>query len=147
MSEDNGRIEVGPCRCPGAIHGEDWVELHPDLTLSGGLAVAAHIGDNSGLSRLEVGPSALKALMRTEIMAWSFLDDDGKPVPVIPETIERMLPYAKGGAVVANAIVPRLAEASQTDPFKVRSTRRSSMPGQPRHTARSKASTSPSGTT
>ena len=146
MSGDNGQIEVGPCRCPEAIHGTDWVELHPELTLAGGLRVAAALGADSGLAPLEVGPAAVEALMLTEIRAWSFTDDQG-PVPVLATTIARLLPFRRGGAVVANLLAPRISEAAQTDPFTVRPTPRSSGTGRTRRTSPSSASTSVSPST
>lgn len=141
MSDTNGTIEVGPCRCPGAIHGTDWVELHPELTLPGGLAVAAALGEGSGLKPIEIGPAALEALFQTEIRAWSFVDDRG-PVPILSSTIRRMLPFARGGAVVANALTPRLQEAASTDPFTVAQTPPSSDSGPTQGTEPSEDSTS-----
>lgn len=144
MSEE-GRIEVGPCRCPGQIHGVDWVELYPDLTLDGGLAVAYAL--SSGEPMTQMSREVTLALMVTETKAWSFLNEDGTPAPITEGAVRHFLPYQTGGAIVANAVAPRILEAAQTDPFKVRQTRRSSVTGPTPRKRRSSASISPSPST
>lgn len=138
MSETNGTIKVGPCRCPGEIHEEDWVELYPELTLAGGLRVANTLAPDSGYGNIpEMSTAVILALMETEISAWSFIDEQG-PVPIPgritgskdrQSTLARLLPFAKGGAVLSAALTPRVREAAQTDPFKVATTRKSSKRG------------------
>lgn len=42
------------------------------------------------------------ALVVNGITGWNFVDDDGGPIPVTPETIEQALPWKGGGLEVAN---------------------------------------------
>lgn len=128
---NNGQIKVGPCRCPGAIHGEDWVELYPELTLEGGLTVANTLAPDSGFETIpEMSNAVIVGLMKTEIAAWSFIDENG-PVKLPPTRamLQTLLPFQRGGAVLAQALSPRVREAASTDPFKVATTRKSSRRG------------------
>lgn len=66
------RLSLGPCRCEGTPHGEDWADVRKALSGAEWYLVAT--GDSArGLSAI--------------VVDWSLTDDDGEPVPVTVETL------------------------------------------------------------
>lgn len=102
------KVMVGACRCPGAPHAEDWVEMHPQVPILVGSTVL------SGIRAAGGDESRILALMaRAYVMygprAWSFVDKDGDPIRVDPtqagwaDLVDELLPWDMGGAEVADA--------------------------------------------
>lgn len=98
MSE---RVVVGECRCPGAPHTEDWVELKPKLDVPMGIAAFAAI--DASADPADIQGAVAGVFLRHGIIGWSFVDADGAPVPVTREAIERNIGWTTGGYDVAQA--------------------------------------------
>lgn len=90
----------GPCRCAGQPHDQDIVYLHAETPLALGVAahqaIKAHPDDIPGLST-----AMTMEYVRHGVVAWSFLDDEGKPIPINADTIDRALPFSHGGYEVS----------------------------------------------
>lgn len=101
-------VPVGECRCPGTPHTEgDWVELRAEPTIDIGSAVyaaVANVGDDPMALQVEMG----RAYLRYGIVAWSFTDAKGDPIPIQPrkpgydELVAGLLPFSRGGFEVAD---------------------------------------------
>ena len=96
------RVAVGGCRCPGAPHPDDWVELEPRPTFPMGTAFHAAIPEAAGDSVVLQGLWA-RVFIRFGVKRWSFVDDDGSAVDISVESAERLLPWADGGRTVVDA--------------------------------------------
>ena len=99
-------VNVGSCRCPGApgTHPDgDVVYLAPEVSLSMGLRA------NGAIAKAKKDPALLESLLgrvfiEEGIVDWTFIEEvEGKTYPVLitPYNIERLLPWGKGGALVA----------------------------------------------
>jgi hypothetical protein len=101
-------VKVGECRCPGAPHPEDWVELHPQATFPMGTAVMAAIRA-AGEDNITLQGLMGQAYVLFGIKAWSFVGPDGDPIPVNhttrewPQLVVSLLPWAHGGAELVDA--------------------------------------------
>lgn len=93
-------VPVGACRCEGTPHSEDIVYLAPELSMSGGLAVEAAMSSATTAEGQTLAVSL--ALVHHNIVGWTFVDGNGLSVPVTPGNVDRLLPYARGGELVAN---------------------------------------------
>jgi hypothetical protein len=146
MSDKPVRVEIAE-RCPGAPHPHDWVELAPDPTIATGAAITMAIRKVGNDPTLLVGEMA-RVYLNNQITAWSFVDDEGKPIPVAynamdwAETVARLIPWWNGGYEVANAADNLYAERILR-PLTSRSSTQS--PGG--QTAGSTSPTQPSGST
>lgn len=98
--ERTTRVMVGACRCPGTPHPEDWVDLATSPPIAVGVGFLAAIRTARGD---EVRLSAMLGRLYVEqgIVDWSFIDDDGTAAMVDPDSIEKFLPWDRGGADVA----------------------------------------------
>jgi hypothetical protein len=101
-------VSVGACRCPGTPHGDgDWVELRPSPTIDIGSAIYAAVA-NVGDDPVQLQVEMTRAFLRFGIVAWSFTDDRGDPIPIRPraadfgDVISRLLPFSAGGFDVAD---------------------------------------------
>ena len=101
-------VSVGACRCPGTPHGDgDWVELRPSPTIDIGSAIYAAVA-NVGDDPVQLQVEMTRAFLRFGIVAWSFTDDRGDPIPIQPrktdfgDVISRLLPFSDGGFTVAD---------------------------------------------
>lgn len=119
------RIALEECLCPGTPHaGGDWVDLRPELDYAGGLLV---IGSMTGddvegmISRLS------KAYLQAGVVAWSFVDEAGKAIPVTRQNVNR-LRWNSAAMTIANAAADLYGEAV-LDPL-VRTASESSPSGQ-----------------
>lgn len=87
---DEARVAVplGECRCFGNPHpGGDTVWLRQELDVDGGFAVIGIIATPDESPLIErLG----RAYLRHGIVAWTFLDDKGEPLPCRPDTIDRL---------------------------------------------------------
>jgi len=82
------------CPCPGTPHPEgDIVTLRGTLGLAAGTQLQTLIvqANQSKAETAEVAGALAEAYLRVGIVAWTFVDADGKPVPVSPDTIQSML--------------------------------------------------------
>ena len=86
------RIELEGCRCPGAPHARDWVEVIRNASLPLGAAVIAAIREADGDAAIAQGRMAEMAL-HFGIERWSFVDANGDPEPIDPEGVARLLPF------------------------------------------------------
>ena len=99
-------VHVGPCRCIGRadaspVHPDgDEVYLAPEASMTCGLrangAITAAGGDVSILE-----PTMARIFIDEGIVGWTFVDEDGDPIPVTPGSIDRLLPWGRGGAIVS----------------------------------------------
>jgi hypothetical protein len=81
-------VELGECLCPGTPHPNgDVVELRKEISLEGGLAVIAEFTSDTKTSIVErLG----RVYLRVGIASWTFVDEDGAPIPASPENIARL---------------------------------------------------------
>jgi hypothetical protein len=96
---DPKRVDVGACRCPGAPHDSDWVDLEPELTLamaSGALFAMRLAGDTASDQMAAISSSYLPSGIRD----WAFTNEDESPVPINRDNMERLIPWDKGGSEV-----------------------------------------------
>lgn len=140
-------VPVGRCRCPGEPHGGgDIVYLHPQVSMRGGMSIKAAL-----VSQITDPIEAQQILARAyfgEIESWTMTDDEGDPVAINQATIDRLLPWARGGrevaekaddlyiADVANPFVAQLQKLNQQQ-------RKRSAPGPTSSTATSETPNSP----
>jgi hypothetical protein len=102
-------VDVGACRCDGAPHASDSVYLAPEPSLSLGLAANGAIaaaGEDPARLEITLG----RVFIEYGIIGWTFVED-GEPVPVNPASIERLLPWGRGGSAVAEKANDLYAEA------------------------------------
>ena len=106
-------VNVGPCRCIGGadtLHPKgDEVYLAPEASMTLGLR------SNGAIAVSEDNPARLEAMLgrvfiEEGITGWTFTEDD-KPVPVTPASIERWLPWGRGGALVSERANDLYSEA------------------------------------
>lgn len=101
------RVDVGECRCPGATHPSDWVELWPSVPIAVGASVMAAIRESGDDETVLQGQLA-RIYVTLGVRAWSFVDADGRGIPVRPtgsgwaDVVAELLPWDRGGAEVAN---------------------------------------------
>jgi hypothetical protein len=110
MAEDCVTVNVGPCRCIGGPHTSgDEVYLAPEASMTLGLRSNGAIGAaGNDTSRLETLLG--RVFVEEGITGWTFLEDD-LPVPVTPATIERLLPWGRGGSDVSERANDLYSEA------------------------------------
>jgi hypothetical protein len=103
VSDDPGQrvtVHVGACRCPGTPHASgDEVYLAPEASMTMGLR------GNGAISKADNDAAQLEILLgrvfiEEGITGWTFTDEDGE-IGVTPANIERLLPWGKGGSLVA----------------------------------------------
>jgi hypothetical protein len=138
-------VPVGYCPCAREPHPDgDIVYLHPELSMQGGLAAQGAIAEGTG--DLVLLQELLARVWITHgVAAWTFVDDEGNPIPVTPANVARALPYAKGGRLIADKADDLYHEAILA-PLgdRLEALRKLSQPGStpstPRATSRGKAS-------
>lgn len=95
-------VPVSYCPCKDTPHPDgDIVYLYPELSMAGGLAAQGAIADGTGDTVL-LQELLARVWVSHGVAAWTFLDDDGDPIPVTPDNIRRALPYGRGGRLVAD---------------------------------------------
>ncbi len=98
-------VQLGYCPCEGKPHPDgDIVFLHPDLSAPSGIKARSFFADAmmSKLEKAEAEGLLTELWLTVGVAEWTFLFDDGTPIPVTPENVVRALPYAKGGRQVAD---------------------------------------------
>jgi hypothetical protein len=120
-------VHVGDCRCPGSPHASgDEVYLTPEVSLTMGLRA------NGAIAQAKKDAALLELLLglvfiEDGIVDWTFVDGKGDKFALTPENIERLLPWGRGGSVVAEQ-ANKLYWPVIRDPL-VRRSRLSSRPG------------------
>lgn len=103
-------VNVGPCRCKGAPHTEgDVVSLWPEMPLEGGVAAHQAIASHNDVPSLKTALSMVYTVYG--VADWTFVRDDGLPIPVTRENVARALPFSRGGFEVANRAAELYDEA------------------------------------
>jgi hypothetical protein len=98
-------VPLGYCPCEGAPHEDgDIVYLYPELSAPAGIRARRFFADGmtGEMSSVEVEEAIATLWLSMCVAEWTFLFDDGSPIPVTPENVVRALPYAKGGRQVAD---------------------------------------------
>lgn len=102
-AEDRGQpVEVAleGCRCPGTPHPHDIVYLAPHLSSDMGYAALGAL-NGAGNSAARRTAALGKVWRELGIVGWSFLDGEGKGVPITVENLDEYLPWGDGGFTVA----------------------------------------------
>ena len=149
MDEIGGQAEhAGGAAAPAppatrvALPNGHAVTLHPEVTMPLGIAAMAAIRDSLGEGIPAVEAALSGVYLRFGIASWTFTDAQGRPEPVTPESIARLLPFNGGGLEVAEAADALYGEAV-TRPLPARFARLSP----PTPTGGSTPPSSPSGPT
>lgn len=102
MTTDLVAVPIGVCPCPGAPHGDgDIVYLAPVLSMAGGMAARSAIIE--GFTDEIAAQEAFAGIwLRHGVRDWTFLDEDGDRIPVSEQAALDLLPWAKGGRLVAD---------------------------------------------
>ena len=101
----NVPVPLGFCPCEGEPHEDgDIVYLRPELSAAAGIRAQSHIiaAASGQLAQAEAEAIISALWLEVGVVEWTFLFDDGSPIPVTPENVVRALPYEKGGAQVAD---------------------------------------------
>lgn len=82
ISEERIPVQGLPCQCPGTVHPDgDTVWLRKELTPDGALEVTATFGEP------DLKAAMSWAFVLNGVVAWTFLDEQGKPLPCTREYI------------------------------------------------------------
>lgn len=76
------RVELGPCRCPGAPHESDWIDVAEVLTWD----------DLVDIGEAPSEGAARRRFHARAILGWSFVDADGRAVPISEDTVRLLAP-------------------------------------------------------
>lgn len=102
-SPDPVVVNVGECRCPGTPHTDgDTVSLRPKIDLSMGAAAWAAM-NSSQADTTDMQAAVSMVYMKYGIVAWSFVDTAGLPIPVRGANFDELLPWGDGGMEVLEA--------------------------------------------
>lgn len=118
------------CPCPGHPHESDTVNLREKLDLASGIAIQRLIIEansaGTGLGAAELTGLLSEGYLLYGVESWSFVDDQGRPVPVTKDTIRSVLladfslaaPVAEGadGLYMAAVILPLVKRAQDSSP-------------------------------
>ena len=91
---------VVPCACPVTHGGDDEIYLAPALSMAGGMAAQALIGQ-SMTDPIAIQEGLARIWINHGIVGWNLVDSDGDDLPLTRSNIEARLSYAKGGRAVA----------------------------------------------
>jgi len=98
-------VQLDHCPCEGTPHPDgDVVYLYPELSAPAGIRARSFFASamTGSLEQVEVEERIAELWLSTGVASWTFVFDDGRPIPVTPENIVRALPYGKGGRLVAD---------------------------------------------
>ncbi len=102
---ERNRVQLdGGCRCPGAPHPFDWVDVVETVPIELGSGVVACFREADGNSVIAEGLMGRVAL-RFGIERWSFVEADGEAVNITWDNIVRLLPFGDGGYDVADRVM------------------------------------------
>jgi hypothetical protein len=105
LDNDLVPVPLGYCPCEGKPHEDgDVVYLYPDLSVPAGIRARAWFVDamTGELDSPTLQEKIAGLWLEVGVAEWTFLDDDGSPIPVTHENVVRALPYGKGGRLVAD---------------------------------------------
>lgn len=98
-------VPLGYCPCLGTPHPDgDIVYLYPELSVPAGIRARAwFVEAMQGTTDTVTLQEQIAGLwLSVAVARWTFLFDDGQPIPLTPENVLRALPYGKGGRLVAD---------------------------------------------
>lgn len=98
-------VPLGYCPCQGTPHPDgDVVYLRPELSVAAGVKARSWFVDSitGAVDSADLQERIAALWLEAGVVSWTFLDDDGSPIPVTAENIVRALPYGKGGRLVAD---------------------------------------------
>lgn len=116
---DDIPVQLDYCPCEGTPHPDgDIVYLHAELSAPAGIRARSFFAAamTGSLEPVDVEERIAELWLSIGVSRWTFLTDDGKPIPVTPENVVRALPYGKGGREVAD-MADDLYVASVTAPL------------------------------
>jgi hypothetical protein len=131
-------VDLGPCRCPGAVHGRDSATIRAEVgdgEFRSALAAATRFRDD-GSSYTD--PAAADDSVATRFtLSWTLLDRHGKPVRITPRAMS-LLDEASRLAVMAplQKVIDRQREASLPNASGARSPGSSPASASPNRAAR-----------
>lgn len=125
------RVDLGACLCAGTPHAEgDFVMLAAKLSAEAGIAASAAYALNDDPAELET--AVVMGLMRHGVIeGWNFVDDQGEDVPVTAANVDRYLPWAEGGQMVAAKVTNLVVNKGQYSPFTSGNSAKSSKKSSP----------------
>ena len=85
-------VPLGYCPCEGSPHPDgDTVYLYPELSMAGGMAARGAIIEaaESEYVQIQLNEFLGHLWMRYAVAAWTFLDDEGEPIPITAEVPNR----------------------------------------------------------
>lgn len=95
----------GDCPCPGAVHAVETIDIMAELdlpTAAGAMAAVKEAPPETSA----VQAALISAYLPAVIRRWSFMEPDGTGgihgVPITRANMERLLPWGKGGMVLAD---------------------------------------------
>ena len=91
---------IVPCSCPGKPHAEDTVSIPGVLDARLGAAGTYAIQFTPGIGA-DMEGAITDAWLHNAPRAWTFIDAEGKPLPITIENIDARLTWANGGMEVA----------------------------------------------
>lgn len=84
VSDEPVAVDLEACRCPGTPHDHDTVWLRPELGADAGLAAMLVVREsNADSEELEIRLG--RVYLKYGIVSWTFVDEQGQPVPVTRE--------------------------------------------------------------
>lgn len=87
-------VPVGSCGCPRAPHATDTVTLRGEPSVPMGVAAWAVV--RAGGDAPTITGRLAEVWLRFGIVEWTFTNEAGRPEPITPENIERLLPFGRG---------------------------------------------------
>jgi hypothetical protein len=96
-------VRRGDCPCPGAIHPIETVLLEPEATMP--MAAAALYGMQNAAEPAGRMAALISAYLPAGIRSWTFVEHNGDrlvPVEITRASMERLIPWDRGGFEVAN---------------------------------------------
>jgi hypothetical protein len=125
-ADDRGQpvvVDLAGCRCPGSPHHHDTVTLRAEPSVPMGQAAWAVA--SFGGAVWDVQARLAEVWLHYGIIDWTFVDEQKKPIPIIPTNIDRLLDFTHGGMEVAEkadelysdvVIAPFVARMSRSSP-------------------------------
>jgi len=139
MDNEATVVNIGPCRCPGAVHEDgDTATFNEHLSTKGGLAVLTILAQRDAglIDPVEANVRLWSEIVLRELNSWSILNGDGGPVPITPASLDHHTPFLNGGMILASKAQELYGEVlSGGLPFQ-KTTRWSSASGRTRGTAK-----------
>lgn len=94
MQPDSVGVPGGPCPCEGTPHPDgETVYLRTKLGLGGGTALQRLVveANQDRADNADLTGRLAEAYLRVGVVGWTFVDQRGRPIPVTPESLQRLL--------------------------------------------------------